>query len=588
MKLLRILTSLAGAGIVVAMTMALALPAQENAPQPPEPNPAPESVAEPESETPAVDQITDAIREEMSGVVTISVETDSDDADEPKPERRQGEMVRFGTNINLAEDQVAQAVVAIMGDVVLDGESRNKVVAVMGSVTINGSVGNETVAVMGDVTINGEVGNEVVAILGNVYLGPEAVIGGDLVAVGGRVERAPGAVIKGNTNQIEIPIFGADVGDGIKAWVHNCLRYLRPLAFGENLGWLWTIMLAALGFYCLLALMLPAVVTRTAKTMEDYPGMSLLSALLTVVITPIAMLVLAITGVGPFVLGILLFFIGIFGKVVFLAWLGRRITEPAGWKMPALAVLIGGVITLGIYLVPVMGFIFQKLSGFLGTGIVVYTIILAMKDNAASKTPPPAAAAPMAGSVPPPPPAAPAMGAATGAEMSGGAMGGSIISDSASTPMAAAPSSAGQAGIPPVPPQTPPAPAPEQLSTLPRVGFWTRFAATLIDMIALGIAVGILDIGDYFPVIATTYFIALWALRGTTLGGVVMGIKIVRLDDKPVDWAVTVVRSLGAFLSLFIVGLGFVWVGWDPQRQSWHDKIAGTTIVKMPKGVSLI
>jgi uncharacterized RDD family membrane protein YckC len=127
-----------------------------------------------------------------------------------------------------------------------------------------------------------------------------------------------------------------------------------------------------------------------------------------------------------------------------------------------------------------------------------------------------------------------------------------------------------------------------QLSTLPRVGFWTRFVATLIDMIALGIAVGILDIGDYFPLVATAYFIVLWSLRGTTLGGVVMGIKIVRLDDKPVDWAVSVVRSLGAFLSLFVVGLGFVWVGWDPQRQSWHDKIAGTTIVKMPKGVSLI
>jgi uncharacterized RDD family membrane protein YckC len=127
-----------------------------------------------------------------------------------------------------------------------------------------------------------------------------------------------------------------------------------------------------------------------------------------------------------------------------------------------------------------------------------------------------------------------------------------------------------------------------QLSTLPRVGFWTRFVATLIDMIALGIAVGILDIGDYFPLVATAYFIVLWSLRGTTLGGVVMGIKIVRLDDKPVDWAVSVVRSLGAFLSLFVVGLGFVWVGWYPQRQSWHDKIAGTTIVKMPQGVSLI
>lgn len=633
MKLARILSSLAGAGIVVALTMALALPAQETAPAPPQPGPAPEAPAnapeppqapattdesvedtdpemrelgndvatvegaEPSSAAEVADQIVDAIQEELGGVVTVTVESDGDGSAEPENENRvtrrrsgnSGEVVRFGSDAHVPADEVARSVVAIMGDVVIDGESRNEAVAVLGNNTVNGKVGNEVVAVLGDVTINGEVGREVVAVMGSVILGPEAVVHGDVVSVGGRVERAPGSVIKGNTNQVEIPVVGAEMGAGIKAWVHHCLRYLRPLAFAENLGWLWTIMLAALGFYCLLALMLPDIVRRSAETMETYPGMSLLSAVLAVVITPIAMIVLSVTVVGPFVLGLLLFCIGIFGKVVFLAWLGRRVTQPAGWQMPALAVLIGGLITLGIYLVPVLGFVFQKLSGFLGTGIVIYTIILAMKQNAAER-PAPAAPAPSGGAVPPPAPAAPASGAATDAAQSAGAMGGSVISDAASTPMAAAaePAPSATGGVPPIPPPMPAAEPNVQLSTLPRVGFWTRFAATFIDMIALGIAVGILDLGDFFPLVATAYFIVLWALRGTTLGGVVMGIKIVRLDDKPVDWAVAVVRSLGAFLSLFVVGLGFVWVGWDPERQSWHDKIAGTTIVKMPKGVSLI
>ena len=633
MKLARILSSLSGAGIVVALTMALTLPAQETAPEPIEAGPAPETPAdvpevpaapetvdesvedsdtemrelgndvetvevdEPSSAAEVADQIVDAIQEELGGVVTVTVESDEEGATEPENEdgvvRRRsgnsGEVVRFGSSAHVPADEVARSVVAIMGDVVIDGESRNEAVAILGNNTINGKVGNEVVAVLGDVTINGEVGNEVVAVMGSVFLGPEAVVNGDVVSVGGRVERAPGSVLKGNTNQVEIPVFGAEMGDGIKAWVHHCLRYLRPLAFAENLGWLWTIMLAALGFYCLLALMLPDVVRRSAETMENYPGMSLLSAVLAIVITPIAMIVLSVTVVGPVVLGLLLLCIGLFGKVVFLAWLGRRVTQPAGWQMPALAVLIGGLITLGIYLVPVLGFIFQKLTGFLGTGIVIYTIILAMKQNSAEQSAPPAPA-PVGGAVPPPTPVSPASEAATGAEMNAGAMGGSVISDSASTPMAAGPEPVQSApgGVPPIPAQMPAGSPDVQLSTLPRVGFWTRFVATLIDMIALGIAVGILDIGDYFPLVATAYFIVLWSLRGTTLGGVVMGIKIVRLDDKPVDWAVSVVRSLGAFLSLFVVGLGFVWVGWDPQRQSWHDKIAGTTIVKMPKGVSLI
>ncbi len=625
MKLVRILSSLAGAGIVVALTMALVLPAQEPPANPPAESPpaeqpaqedemrelgaepsmpeptgdAPEAPEAPEAPPVTVDEIieevVEAIAEEVGEEIQVKIENGSEDESSlPGVKISHGgggnEMVRFGSNALLAEGETAREVVAILGDAVVDGKAGREVVAIMGNVTINGSSGREVVAIMGNAVINGPVGGEVVAIMGNVQLGPAAVVEGDIVCVGGVVDRAPGAVVKGATNNVELPFAGAALGDGVRAWVQECLLKLRPLAFGEHLGWLWGIMLAALGFYCLLALMLPSVVKRTAETMENYPGMSLLSALLTLVITPIAMIVLSVTVVGPFVLGLILFFIGIFGKVVFLAWLGRRITEPAGWKFPALAVLIGGVITLAIYLVPILGFIFQKLGGFLGTGIVVYTIVLALQDNDSSPSTPAAPVTPT-GTVPPPT-GAPASGAALGAQAGVSSMGGSVVSDAAATPSAATMPPgippASSAEIPPIPPTGAVAEPPEQLSTLPRAGFWARFAATFIDIIALGIAVGILDISDYFPVIATGYFIALWALKGTTLGGVVLGIKIVRVDDKPVDWSVALVRSLGAFLSLCLVGLGFIWVAWDPRRQSWHDKIAGTTIVKMPKGVSLI
>lgn len=631
MKLFRILSSLAGAGIVVALTMALVLPAQEQPANPPAeipssaaesatddgmrelgaeppvieaPDEAPEVPVAPGApatpETPAVsveeiiEEVVEAIAEEVGEEIDVQIEnSENGDISIPGLKVSHGggnghEVVRFGSNALVAEGETAREVVAIFGDAVVDGTARREVVAIMGNVTVNGSSGGEAVAIMGNAVINGPVGGEVVAIMGNVQLGPEAVVNGDVVCIGGVVDRAPGAVVKGGTNNVQVPFGGAALGDGVRAWVQECLLKFRPLAFGEHLGWLWGIMLAALGFYCLLAFMLPSVVTRTAETMENYPGMSLLSALLTVVITPIAMIVLSVTVVGPFVLGLVLFFVGIFGKVVFLAWLGRRITEPAGWKFPALAVLIGGVITLVIYLVPILGFIFQKLGGFLGTGIVVYTIVLALQENGSTPTTPAAPATPT-GTVPPPA-GAPASGAALGAQAGVSSMGGSVISDAAATPSAAMPSGlppTSAAGIPAAP-SAGIAEPPEQLSTLPRAGFWARFAATFIDVIALGIAVGILNIGDYFPLVATGYFIVLWALKGTTLGGVVLGIKIVRVDDKPVDWSVALVRSLGAFLSLCLVGLGFLWVVWDPRRQSWHDKIAGTTIVKMPKGVSLI
>ena len=80
----------------------------------------------------------------------------------------------------------------------------------------------------------------------------------------------------------------------------------------------------------------------------------------------------------------------------------------------------------------------------------------------------------------------------------------------------------------------------------------------------------------------------LWATKGSTIGGIICGLKVVRLDDRPVDWGVAIVRALGGFLSLVVAGLGFIWVGFDDERQSWHDKIAGTTIVRVPKGTSLV
>jgi uncharacterized RDD family membrane protein YckC len=80
----------------------------------------------------------------------------------------------------------------------------------------------------------------------------------------------------------------------------------------------------------------------------------------------------------------------------------------------------------------------------------------------------------------------------------------------------------------------------------------------------------------------------MWKFKGTTIGGIICGLKVVRLDDRELDWPTAVVRALACFLSMAVAGLGFLWVVFDSEKQSWHDKIAGTTVVRVPKGVSLI
>lgn len=39
-------------------------------------------------------------------------------------------------------------------------------------------------------------------------------------------------------------------------------------------------------------------------------------------------------------------------------------------------------------------------------------------------------------------------------------------------------------------------------------------------------------------------------------------------------------RWIGLVISFIVVLLGVIWVGFDPKKQGWHDKIAGTIVVR--------
>jgi uncharacterized RDD family membrane protein YckC len=80
----------------------------------------------------------------------------------------------------------------------------------------------------------------------------------------------------------------------------------------------------------------------------------------------------------------------------------------------------------------------------------------------------------------------------------------------------------------------------------------------------------------------------MWKLKGSTIGGIICGLHVVRLDGRPIDWPTAIVRALGCFLSAAIMFLGFIWVAFDSEKQSWHDKIAGTVVVRSPKGTALV
>ena len=75
----------------------------------------------------------------------------------------------------------------------------------------------------------------------------------------------------------------------------------------------------------------------------------------------------------------------------------------------------------------------------------------------------------------------------------------------------------------------------------------------------------------------------MWKLRGSTVGGLVCDLRVVRLDGRPLEWETAIVRALGLFSVPGGVRPGFIWIAFDRDHQAWHDKIAGTVVVRAKK-----
>jgi uncharacterized RDD family membrane protein YckC len=474
------------------------------------------------------------------------VDVERDDGDRPFRPRRTGrDLVSVGHDSTLPAGEKADNVISVFGSSTAAGEVTDAVVSFMGDSRVTGPVGDSVVAVIGDVYINSPVQRDVVAVLGKVELGPQAEVGGDIVSVmGGGVQRDPAAIVRGGVQDV---LGGLE---WLRPWIEHCLVYGRPLALEPGLGWAWTMAFGFLALYVLFAFMFRENVDKCVQTFDEHPGHSMLTALLSVLLTPVLIVVLCITVVGivvvPF-LGLALFVGTLFGKAVVLAWIGRRCIRSFGHT--ALAVLVGGIVVLALYVVPVVGFLVYKLAGIVGFGILVYTLILGARARRRV--------------------AVTANGVAMSVPVEG-------ATDATVDPV-------GPAATESVPPTS------AVSATLPRAGFWIRMAALLIDAILVGVVAGVLlHEHDLFLPLLATYGALMWKLRGTTVGGIVCNLQVVRLDGREIDWPTAVVRALSCFLSLVVAGLGFIWMVFDDERQTWHDKIAGTVVVRVPKGMSLL
>jgi uncharacterized RDD family membrane protein YckC len=468
--------------------------------------------------------------------------------------------VSVGHDAHLDAGQAADSVVSILGSSTADGDVADAVVSIVGNTRVTGFVGDAAVSVFGSTYVNGKVRGDVVAVLGNVELGAQAEVDGQVVAVGGTTARDPQAVVHGGVENVG-PGVAFTQFTGLHAWFEKALMYGRPLALDDRLIWAWIIAFSLLASYVLVALLFRNGVERCARTLAEHPGQAVLTAIVAALLSPVVIVLLCITVIGipvvPFLI-VALFGAALFGKTAVLAWIGQRIlpSRSAHPVHPALGVLVGGIVMLVLYSIPVLGFIAFNVLGVLGFGAAMYTAILSLRSGKASSSPAESAgAAPETVATT----AEPVMNTASNAETTAQAQ-----------PQANA--------------------SPSNISaTLPRAGFWLRMGALVIDLIITGIVMSILHhSGNFHLIVLAAYGAIMWKLKRTTIGGIVCGIAVVRVDEREIDWGTAIVRALACFLSLVVAGLGFLWIAFDENKQAWHDKIAGTVVVRVPKGISLL
>jgi uncharacterized RDD family membrane protein YckC len=136
-------------------------------------------------------------------------------------------------------------------------------------------------------------------------------------------------------------------------------------------------------------------------------------------------------------------------------------------------------------------------------------------------------------------------------------------------------------------------------------GFWIRTGAAIIDTILTliiilpiltaiygeeywrlaseSMVIGFWDILFYYilPIIAVILF---WVFKSATPGKMATRLRIVdaKTGDKP-STRQFIGRYLAYYVSIIPLCLGIIWIGIDKRKQGWHDKLAGTVVIKSNK-----
>jgi uncharacterized RDD family membrane protein YckC len=119
-------------------------------------------------------------------------------------------------------------------------------------------------------------------------------------------------------------------------------------------------------------------------------------------------------------------------------------------------------------------------------------------------------------------------------------------------------------------------------------GFWRRAGALLIDALVLVLPYLVLlaVLGDprasLVSVGVDAAYFAHFSGQGQSVGAHALGIRVVDAESgAPIGFGRGLLRYVVSLPSFWILLLGYLWMLWDHDRQTWHDKAARNVVVRV-------
>jgi uncharacterized RDD family membrane protein YckC len=120
-------------------------------------------------------------------------------------------------------------------------------------------------------------------------------------------------------------------------------------------------------------------------------------------------------------------------------------------------------------------------------------------------------------------------------------------------------------------------------------GFWERFLALFIDCIMLGVINKVIQAiigeveGSVASIVINCLYFALMESgeKQATLGKMALGLRVTDTGGGRITFMQGVGRYFGRILSTLIIFIGYFMMLWDDRKQTLHDKMADTLVIKV-------